>query len=210
MAYTLTGCQIVLVTKSNIDCDQFWLVEKGIFKKEDFKSENFINAAGVMQVEDEDIKLNYISGRIVITLVSETSRKQDFVNKKLTPFFNEFHQKFVAVGFNFQYTINPETDFPKYNKKYFAYPKNNVLSKHFNALDCRFGSYASKDIRGFRLKMEIKPMNNSSEGEFLYCSFNGHLSWDIENFSHDEHLADWAFLLDETKKIVEDLNEESN
>jgi hypothetical protein len=117
------------------------------------------------------------------------------------------HTPFTALGFNFDYFLTTEdSSVEKYTRSLFLKP-NSPLSSQFDEDNAKFGGYFSKDVSGFRLKLDIKPISIKSKDKTMdkiQLAFNFHLDLVGNDKAKTilKYLAKWDSMVSITKDIV--------
>lgn len=157
---------------------QLWLVKQGIFSEDEFKQGSFFTPAAVNILTDS-ANLLVVPDRLQLTFLKQELQQE--VAKKVIGTVVETlpHTPYTAIGFNFNWIIEPEDDkeFPATLRRLFL-PDKNPLAGTFDSNDARFGIYMSKNTITMRLKLDIKPFIVTSPAigkkEVLQLNFNFH------------------------------------
>lgn len=124
---------------------------------------------------------------------------------------------FVALGLNFQWMVWSETTPTPLMARQMFFKADNPLFRHFESDDATFGTYASRDQFGFRMKLDVKPVEISSSQadtetadlttQRLLFAFNFH--FELPKTGNppdliDDRLQKWSQVRDLAADIVQD------
>ena len=85
---------------------------------------------------------------------------------------------YKAIGLNFTYHIRPEAGDVRVMARRLFFRESIPIYREFDCEDANFGAYLSKDALGFRLKLDLRPMNGVEKSgqtvHFFQALFNFH------------------------------------
>ncbi len=197
------------------------IFDKYFFIKNDFFSESQISDKSIFM----DFQTTVITQSFTITILPErimiaanypiSADSKDLVNIA-TKFSNiKIPENVInAIGMNFHWKVKenkrPITEISREMLYTDSIP---LLKEFFNTNDTAIGMYLSKDIKGARLRLEIKPAivrtfdnqnNPLKEEEFLGWAFNFHKDFP-QNTSQEslfEYINEFDFFKNESQKIT--------
>ena len=124
---------------------------------------------------------------------------------------------FIALGLNFQWQVWSDTTPTKTVARRMFFKSDNPLFCHFDSDDATFGTYASRDVFGLRMKLNVTPVDVfTSKGDAqtaddtiqrLLFAFNFHLELPKSDNLPDlieQHLRKWNQARDLAFEIVQD------
>ena len=210
MDFNLVGANAVIVAdKFNPSIiNQLWLVKNGILIEEDFQEGSIITPL-IVQIKSREFTLMVMPEQLQFSPTNETETESDVVYQKVGRIIEKLpHTPFIALGLNFTWYINPEDiEMGDFTRSIFY--RDTGLYREFDTKDARFGGYLSKDVFGFRLKLDIKPISKKIGKEaqdILRFGFNFH--HDLRNENKVEEMLDllkiWKDSKILTSKIVKD------
>ncbi len=198
MLWTQAGSVVVIVAQqfNPTVLSQLWLVRNGVLGEEDIQKGSIFTDM-VVQVRSPQFNLFMINEQLQFVPIAAVEQQQQILIEKLGPIVHKLpHTPYRALGLNFVWHLTPDDgDMPRLTRELFAMP-DRPLFKKFITSDARFGAYLSKDFEGFRLKLDIKPVNlaaptDAAEGH-LQFAFNFHCDIGDEGASKiTERLARW-------------------
>lgn len=163
--------------------DKYFFIKNAIITEDDFsklKTPPLFNGFNTHIITDK-FQVNINPVQIVINSI--TPEEDDKINEFAIKIIKASGiNNFQSFGINFDWVLRFESqdDVRKKSKEYFYNDKTEFMSS-FNTEDSHYGFYASKDVFGARLKLDIKPINNifnPLKGEIkidaLYNQFNFH------------------------------------
>ena len=148
---------------------QLWLLDNGIVKKEEFEAGNFFFTPVAASVPTPAFNLLIVPERAQTTIVNNIENSQEIFERVTGGIVSKLpHTPFTAIGLNFNYRINPNSkeNFLKKCQQIFI-GQENPLCDEFDAEDCRFGTYMSKDVFDARLRLDIKPIRQEDSDQIL-------------------------------------------
>ncbi|CAN5349675.1 hypothetical protein BH09BAC5_BH09BAC5_08440 [soil metagenome] len=121
--------------------------------------------------------------------------------------------KIIALGINFHWALRFDESHQIITKKFFFNSNNIIEEKFFVDGDPSFGFYASKNILGSRLKLDVKPKQYNTmippieEFEAIGVDFNFHIDLDKLNPIQDlnKHLDKYQDFYNLTSEITSTL-----
>ena len=208
MNQPVTGKNIVFVGNFQPSkYDKLFFVKSGIIKEEDILDSSVFNS-DIVQMSSYNVHVLIINNQIVINSLDNESEK---LKQLARVFLDISKQDITALGINFTWNKPVVDSLEADTKKLFFNDNNKILSNSFTNEDAVFGSYASKNFRNGRLKLEIKPQILKGQGTrnefvatFINYAFNFH--YDLLNGQEktvfSEALEDFDILFQETIKIM--------
>jgi hypothetical protein len=173
---SLQANAVLLANQVNVSIfQQVWLIEHGIVLKEEFTKDFFFTPVAV-SVPTQRFDFLVAPDRVQIGIkdvegaVAILGRTLGTITAKLP------HTPYTALGFNFNYSFDSTS--PLVSARFlrnFVLRADNPLAPEFATEDARFGMFASKNFREFRLSLDIKPVA-SEQGESLAVNLNFHRS----------------------------------
>jgi hypothetical protein len=199
---------VILANQFNLSImNQHWLIENCIILQDDLQ-DGYTFTPVFTQVKTKPFLLTIVPERLQIDLYSTTKNKIGLIKSKLGTIVDKLpHTPFAALGFNFAYFLTTEDSrVEKYTRSLFFKP-DSPLSSQFDEDNAKFGGYFSKDVSGFRHKLDIKPVSIKSEYKTIdkiKLDFNFHLDLVGNNKSKTilKYLAKWDNMESITKDIV--------
>jgi len=137
---------------------QIWLVRRGLVAEADFEPGS-IFVDGLVQVCTRPFILLVTPEQLQL-VPRVPDREQDaLVMQTIGTLVRTLpHTPFRALGLNFTWHLTPaDGDVPSLTRRLFYVP-HRPLFRDFEAPDANFGVYLSKDIFGYRLKLDVKPI----------------------------------------------------
>ena len=157
-----------------------WLLENEIVAKEEMAREAIFTPQ-LVSVQAAHFSLLVAPDRLQVALLNpkdeQNAQAVELVGTivKLLP-----HTPYTAIGLNMTWLIDPApAGCGEFVRKLFWVPDNPIYGK-FDQDDARCGGYVSKDVSGFRLKLDMKPItvddpqDPQGKSERLQLAFNFH------------------------------------
>ena len=199
---------VILANQFNLSImNQRWLIENCIIAEDDLQ-DGYTFTPVFTQVKTKLFLLTIVPERLQIDLNPATENKIELIKSKIGTIVDKLpHTPFTALGFNFAYFLTTEdSSIEKYTKSLFFKP-DSPLSSHFDEDNAKFGGYFSKDVSGFRLKLDIKPVSIKSKDKIIdkiKLDFNFHLNLVENNKSKTilKYLAKWDSMMNITSDII--------
>ena len=187
---------------------QFWFIQNGVFKQDEILPDS-IFAPGLTNLSAIDCNILIVPNQIQFTIKSDDILlAKECITKRLLPIvqtISTMHLK--AMGLNFTWRINAQENIPIFSKRIFCNQASS-LSSVFNDDNARFGTYMSKDFKGTRLKLDIKPViinENGRANEFILAAFNFHRDISVSTNELDSIISilnNWDIYGCESKEIT--------
>jgi hypothetical protein len=155
---------------------QLWLVKHKLIDEGDFES-GCVFSDSLVQVMAKSFVLLVIPEQFQFVPRTEAENELRLIQDKVGAIVNRLpHTPFTGVGLNFIWHVDPEpADIQTLSRQMF-FRENHDLDKSFDSTDAKFGAYLSRDILGFRLKLDIKPIQIlENKEDRLQFAFNYHL-----------------------------------
>ena len=199
---------VILANQFNLSImNQHWLIENCIITQDDLQ-DGYTFTPVFAIAKTKFFQLTIVPERLQIGLNPKTEKKIELIKSKVGTIVDKLpHTPFTALGFNFDYFLTTEDNsVEKYTRSLFFKP-DSPLSSQFDEDNAKFGGYFSKDVSGFRLKLDIKPVSIKSEDKTIdkiKLAFNFHLDL-VGNDKPKtilKYLAKWDSMAGITKDIV--------
>jgi hypothetical protein len=161
----LVTCNAVVVAKQLAPSilSQLWLVRNGLVREEEL-AQGCIFTPDVVQVVTKEYNLLALSNRIQFSPLRHGTRTgamvQDHVGKIVSAMSDT---PYTAVGLNMNWHVLPGTDSFAAAMERLAAPRGSSIFGAFDTPDARYGAYFSRDALGFRVKLDIKPINLANQ-----------------------------------------------
>lgn len=199
---------VVLANQFNLSImNQHWLIENCIITQDDLQ-DGYTFTPVFALAKTKFFQLTLVPERLQIDLNPKTEKKIELIKSKIGTIVDKLpHTPFTALGFNFDYFLTTEdSSVEKYTRLLFFKP-DSPLSSQFDEDNAKFGGYFSKDVSGFRLKLDIKPISIKSKDKIMdkiQLAFNFHLDLVGNDKSKTilKYLAKWDSMANITKDIV--------
>jgi hypothetical protein len=181
MRRELVGSNVVIVAQhfNPSVASQLWLVRTGLVAEEDFEP-GCIFTEGLVQVCSRRFVLLVTPEQLqLVPKVPEDEQGELIAQTVGTLVHTLPHTPFRAVGINFIWHLVPDDgDVCSLTRELFFIP-DRPLFRDFDVADANFGGYLSKDLFGFRLKLDVKPIMTPQLQETppehrMQCLFNYH------------------------------------
>jgi hypothetical protein len=137
---------------------QLWLSRNGFVGDEDFLP-GCIYSDVLVQVRSKPFHLLVLPEQLQFVPNVPEAQQQQLVQEKLGGIVRALpHTPYRAIGLNVTWHLTPrDGDMSRLTRELF-YRLESPLFGHFDVPGAHFGSYLSKDIHGFRLKLDVKPL----------------------------------------------------
>ena len=189
--------------------NQLWLVDNGIVARDEFL-EGCVFSDMVVNVNAKDFSLFVSPEQLQFVPKLPHGAEVNVVQEILGKFVKAVpHTPFSGLGLNFVW-IASEDDIVALTRRLF-FRSGEPLYQAFDSADARFGAYMSRDFRGGRMKLDIKPvtlklLETGQSVDRLQFAFNFH--FDILPGSAGaelicEHLTNWIAAGSAAKDIIE-------
>ena len=199
---------VILANQFNLSImNQHWLIENCIITQDDLQ-DGYTFTPVFALAKTKFFQLTVVPERLQIDLNPKTEKKIELIKSKIGTIVDKLpHTPFTALGFNFDYFLTTEdSSVEKYTRLLFFKP-DSPLSSQFDEENAKFGGYFSKDVSGFRLKLDIKPISIKSKDKTMdkiQLAFNFHLDLVGNDKAKTilKYLAKWDSMASITKDIV--------
>lgn len=189
---------------------QQWLVSNNVL---DEGSDNIhqIFTPGFISVVNNDFQLTVVPSQLNFEINSPNQKFESCISKLNCILKSLCDTPFVAVGVNFQWSITDSIDSISIISRKLFGKEGGVYSEFVDVENARYGTYMSKDFLNARLKLDIKPVAQTSTIkveslplEFLLATFNFHKDLSSEERSKEllEVIQNSTHFLSESEKIV--------
>ncbi len=190
--------------------DKYFFIKNDIISEEEFSKMQhpaLFNGFNSHLVTDKfEITINPIQ----LVVYSVKSGDDDKINEFIIKIIKASGiGNFPSFGMNFEWALQFENkeQVQEKSKEYFYNENTKLMPSFFNSEDANYGFYASKDIMGARLKLDIKPINNLNypvKGvvpmDALFHQFNFHFA--LEGTDIIPFLEKYEEYKKETDKII--------
>ncbi len=166
-----------------VSFDKYFFIKNQIISESDFdsmKHQPVFNAVNV-HVSTDKYELVITPNQIVIHGTNLDSNDIDLGSKLKAVLDLSDSSDFAAFGANFEWMLqlSGEKEVHKTSKAFFFNETTTMIGDYFNSEDAQFGFYASKNILGVRLKLNVKPIQGTFHGDDelkdgLHYAFNFH------------------------------------
>ncbi|MCC7086536.1 MAG: hypothetical protein IT427_16175 [Pirellulales bacterium] len=194
---------------------QLWLVRHGIASENEFEqvAESLFTPA-IVQVRLPRFVLLVVPEQLQFAPLPPDVDHSELVLEKMGKIVETLPETpYIAIGLNFQWHFIPETcEMSKFCRRLFF--RDNLLFSSFDQPDARFGGYMSKDVLGFRLRLDVRPLRvEQPEGvrELFQFAFNFHtdIASDVQGETSVSQirrmLGQWNQAREHTRQIVSNL-----
>lgn len=172
---------VVLVIPADLGAvDSLWLVENGIFSKEDLKANNTNSAPGCANFRNSDFALQKTPDKIIFQFISQKSRTFAFISPKLEPFGERY--KPSALGLNF-------VSFVPFSLMKKFYADQNPVYHLFDREKDSFSLSITSDKGNHNENVSFAPVKNAKGEQAFMVSINDHYPIKAEG-SFSQILAD--------------------
>ena len=179
MSHLLMNSAIVIVARqfnpSIVRSD--WLIRNGILGEEDFMP-GCVFTDMLVQVRSRMFDLLVAPEQCQLTPLVEPDEQQQLISEKVGTIIRTLpHTPYTALGLNFDWRLSPEKTTVGTLSRHLFFVPESPLHKELDSEDARFGGYVSKDVLGFRMKLNVKPIQDleDEERQWLQFGFNFHL-----------------------------------
>ena len=186
---------------------QLWLRDNRIIAADDFQ-DGSIFTDFVVQVRSRLFHMLVLPYQLQFVPAVPVAEQEQIVVDKLGAIINLLpHTPYRALGLNFSWHLTPPGgDIGGVTRQLFS-RDDQALFRHFRDDNAHFGAYMSKDVAGFRLRLDIKPIVvavDSGQAHRLQFGFNFHR--DIREGGAPQiimGLHDWDEVRQETERIID-------
>lgn len=212
MTIDLKNKNIVLIGQFNpLDFDKYFFIKNGLFTEEEISPNSIFSEINAQLITKKLIVSVYID-RVQIsshsTPYEDNSRVPDIASSFLRLTKDPF--QLVAIGINFEWFILDIGDsLIEISKRLFYNKEHTFFEKYFNTEDAAFGTYASKQVKDSRLKLEVKPaavfnIKKNAQENVLHWMFNFHIQLPKETTSEQaiSYIKDFDFYKNESLQII--------
>jgi len=212
MPWTHAGSVAVIVAQqfNSAILSQLWLVRNEILRDEEFQ-EGSIFSDVVVQVRSTPFQMLVLPDQLQMVPTVSRDQEQEILLQRLGRLVRELpHTPYRALGLNFAWHLTPaDGNIARLSRDMFFVP-NRPLHQSFGEENAHFGGYLSKDILGFRLKLDVKPLIVSLEGgrveNRLHFGFNYHFDLQEDAARQiEERLQHWNEVRQESERIVDSI-----
>lgn len=188
--------------------NRYWLVHNKFFRNDEIHPSSTFTPV-LSNVVTNNIQLIVVPQQLQFNLLDNTIDFKEQIINVLIPIIKRLKEiPYTAIGINFTWNaIDDDKDITLLSRELFGI-KESQLHKNFKAKDSKFGTYLSKDFKGSRLKLDIKPTKELSqipiEGERLTFAFNFHIDLTNQNpyAKIVQYLKHWEKYHNESYKII--------
>jgi hypothetical protein len=171
---------------------QLWLVEYGFVEKDGFRKESMF-ADAVAKIETDRFAMVVVPPQLQFSPRNVSDSDALGILGRMVATVP--HTPYVAAGVNFTFTLaSPQSETTEgFSRRLFG--NSNALSGSFDSPDALFGTYASRDVEGCRLKIDVKPQRDPAGpdgGVRLQASVNFHRDAEKDATVVSAHVQQWA------------------
>lgn len=194
---------------------QLWLVKNGVLAEDEFET-GCIFTESLVQVIGKRFNITAIPNQFQFMPVPSipSDEERDLISEKVGLVVTRLpHTPYTALGFNFVWHAMPEHETTKDFCRRMFFRDDGPLFREFRSEDALFGAYMSKDLLGFRMKMDVWPgMTSAMKDLQLQIAFNFHV-----DLTNDESrieklvkmLGQWEQARSESLRIVKSISDGS-
>ena len=210
MPSELVGLNVVIVARQFNPSvfSQMWLVRNGLVDEHGFGS-GCLFSDEVAKIETQEFSLLIIPPQLQFQPRVSPEREAETVTQKVGTIVRTLpHTPFVAVGLNFAWHVWSENgDVQAISRSLFLPPSGAWFDACRDAENAMFGAYVSRDVLGCRLRLDVKPVDVSSDSQTvrrLHFAFNFQLDVPQENAvaAIEQHLCQWREAKDEASRVI--------
>lgn len=186
--------------------DKLFFIKSELIKEDEFLDE-CVFTTDVSKIITESLIITIRFNHVLVA--NRKDFRSDFIKDLIFRIIKDDSSECNASGINFKWFVFNDEELEQHTKKVFFPTKSNVINKHFDSDNSAYGYYASKDFKGSRMRMDIKPsvvknIKDDSEEKILVFEFNFHLKFQQDNNTElIERLGNYRLYLDEAEEIVE-------
>ncbi|HZZ77533.1 MAG TPA: hypothetical protein VFE62_03385 [Gemmataceae bacterium] len=216
MPWTQIGAATVVVAQQFNPSvfNQLWLVRHGLLVEGDFLPGCLFTDV-LVQVRSRQFHLLVVPEQLQFVPNVSLQDQQQVISDKVGTIATTLpHTPFKALGLNFDWHLTPhDGDVPRFTRQLF-FREDRPLFQRFSGEDARYGGYLSKDVLGFRLKLDVKPIiaqiGDQTEHRVQFA-FNYHADLgDNPSQQIAQHLARWNEVRAETEAIIDSVEPREN
>lgn len=160
MPWTQAGSAVVIVAQqfNPSIITQLWLVRNGVLAEDDFQ-EGSLYSDVVVQVRSRLFHMLVLPEQLQFVPSGPPEGHQRLIVDKVGTIVRTLpHTPYRALGLNFSWHLKPaDGNIARLTRGLFFNP-DKPLYRHFDAETAHYGGYLSKDVAGFRLKLDVKPI----------------------------------------------------
>jgi hypothetical protein len=177
MSNQLVGYNVVLAARQFNPSvfNQLWLVRNNLLAEDDLEP-GWVFTEPLIQVKTSQFALLVVPDQLQFVPLTQGESEEPLIKEKIGQIVSKLpHTPYTAIGFNFVWHMIPEdTGVAALSRRLF-FKETGGFFKQFDADDSQFGGYASKNMFGFRQKVDVKPVSVQDEPrERLQFAFNYH------------------------------------
>ena len=165
----------------------FWLVDNGVLSRDDFMP-GCVHTDAFVSIIARPFSLLVAPDRLQFEPSGSAEHHQSTVVDKLGKIVRTLpHTPFTALGLNFTWylQIPEEATVEEVTRAMFSAPDQIPLQRQFLEPNAKFGIYCSKDALGFRLRLDIKPIEIDTN-DTIQFAFNFHRGFSGQGSGADE------------------------
>lgn len=161
---------------------QLWLIKSGVLNEEEFES-GCVFTDDVAQVHSKDFNILVLPPRAqFVPKSNDAQNEQAIIEGGLGRIVEKLPETpYRAVGFNFEWRLSVEDGQIEAASRKLFFSPSDLVHQTFDFDDARFGTYASKDSLGFRLKLTVAPSYEPTVAgnvrDVIAMRFNYHLGF---------------------------------
>jgi hypothetical protein len=185
-----------------------WLQKRMILAEGDLR-DGSIFTDFVVQVRTEQFHMLVLQEQLQFVPSVPLAQQQQLIVEKLGALIQQLPETpYTALGLNFVWHLTAADGNTTPRARELFWRGGNPLYERFGAPDASFGAYLSKDVAGFRLKLDIKPVTAPGEDRtrhLLQFAFNFHhdVTGDDRAPAVVERLHHWDAARREAEEIID-------
>jgi hypothetical protein len=177
MKSQLVGSNVVIAARyfNPSVFNQLWLHRNELINEKEFETGS-VFTDGLVQVKTPTFVIMVVPDQLQFVPLKQDDEDEGLIVGKIGRIVELLlHTPYTAVGFNFVWHMQlADLDIRQLTRKLF-FKAESAFFKEFDTPDAQFGGYASKDMFGCRLKVDIKPITVLEEpSERVQFAFNYH------------------------------------
>lgn len=194
--------------------DKYFFIKNGIISEDEFNAMKHPPVFNVVNVHvaTGEFELTVNPTQVAIYLIDPANNTINIGSKLKRILELSDSSNFTTFGANFNWVIelNSKQELHDTSKSFFFNENTPIIGQYFNTNDAHYGFYASKDIFGLRLKLDVKPVRGifhlqaTEQKDGIQFSFNFHC--DENTLSLDQFLNSFKEYDNESTKMISAYN----
>ncbi len=214
MSILLAGANVIVAARQFNPSvfNPVWFARSGLFIESDFGAGHVIGD-GLVQISNPLFQMLVLPSQLQFAPDEKVANQQQLIEEKVGGIVQTLpHTPYVAIGLNFVWHMRDErVEVERLSRELF-FKADSELYRRFDTEDARFGAYLSRDLRGCRQKLDIKPISldesTNLNMQVIQFAFNYHRELtDAEEPVRQIHemLERWNEFREESRQLVESL-----